>query len=50
MYSLQDTEDPSSQLFTINPVSGVVQTRASLDREVKGFVRLTAVASDKVRF
>jgi hypothetical protein len=49
VYSLQ-SQDNSSELFTINPISGVIQTREKLDREFLSFVRLNAVATDKVSF
>lgn len=48
VYSLKSSDD-SSNLFTINPTSGVIQIKEKLDREAMNFVRLNAVATDKVR-
>ncbi|KAI6177756.1 hypothetical protein M3Y97_00942500 [Aphelenchoides bicaudatus] len=45
-YSLQ-SQDDISHLFTIDPSSGVIQTKGKLDREVQNFVRMQAVATDK---
>ncbi|KAI6229219.1 hypothetical protein M3Y95_00508200 [Aphelenchoides besseyi] len=44
-YSLEGDPDVVN-LFTINSASGVIQTRAALDRETISFVRIRAIARD----
>ncbi|CAJ0561807.1 unnamed protein product, partial [Mesorhabditis spiculigera] len=45
-YSLE-TEAEGSNLLSINPNSGVIQTAAALDRETLSLIRLYVIASDK---
>ncbi|CAJ0587662.1 unnamed protein product, partial [Mesorhabditis spiculigera] len=45
-YSLE-TEAEGSNLLSINPNSGVIQTAAALDRETLSLIRLSVIASDK---
>lgn len=41
-YSLEE-----NSLFSVNPTSGVIQTKAKLDREEISFLRIKAIATDK---